>query len=61
MYAPTMPIRVAAFYTKLQNRLLRPLLDTDQPPAPLEIRRALATLERGVADYITAARLGAAA
>jgi hypothetical protein len=54
-------IRVAAFYTKLQNRLLRPLLDTDQPPAPLEIRRALATLERAVADHVTAARLGAAA
>jgi len=28
-------IRVAVFYTKLQNRLLRPLLDADQPPARL--------------------------
>ena len=26
-------IRVAVFYTKLQNRLLRPLLDADKPPA----------------------------
>ncbi|MGI9119727.1 MAG: hypothetical protein ACR2G7_06350 [Acidimicrobiales bacterium] len=32
-------IRVAVFYTKLQNRLLRPLLATDHPPAPLEVRR----------------------
>ena len=37
-------IRVAVFYTKLQNRLLRPLLDANKPPAPLEIRRALTTL-----------------
>ena len=34
-------IRVAVFYTKLQNRLLRPLLDADKPPAPIEVRRAL--------------------
>jgi hypothetical protein len=54
-------IRVAVFYSKLQNRLLRPLLEADKPPAPLEIRRALATLERGVADYVTAARLQPAA
>jgi hypothetical protein len=54
-------IRVAVFYSKLQNRLLRPLLAADQPPAPLEIRRALTSLERGVADYLTAARLAPAA
>jgi hypothetical protein len=50
-------IRVAVFYSKLHNRLLRPLLDADRPPAPLPIRRALATLEQSVADYVTAARL----
>jgi hypothetical protein len=27
-------IRVAVCYTKLQNRLLKPLLDADKPPAP---------------------------
>ncbi len=54
-------VRVAVFYTKLQNRLLRPLLAADQPPAPLHIRRALATLDRGVADYVTAARFAATA
>jgi predicted MarR family transcription regulator len=53
-------IRVAVFYTKLQNRLLRPLLDADTPPAPTEIRRALTTLEHAVADYVQNARLAPA-
>ena len=50
-------IRVAVFYTKLRNRLLRPLLDADKPPAKTEIRHALRTLENAVADYIQTARL----
>jgi len=50
-------IRVAVFYTKLRNRLLRPLLDADKPPAKTEIRQALRTLENAVADYIQLARL----
>jgi hypothetical protein len=50
-------IRVAVFYTKLQNRLLQPLLEANQPPAPIEIRRALATLQRGIENYIQGARL----
>src|SRR4051794_30905056 len=50
-------VRVAVFYTKLQDRLLRPLLDADQPPATIEIRRALNTLEHAVTDYIHTARL----
>jgi hypothetical protein len=54
-------VRVAVFYTKLDRRLLHPLLAADSPPAPLEIRRALATLDRAVADYLTKARLGSAA
>ena len=52
-------IRVAVFYTKLQNRLLRPLLDADKPPAPIPVRRALATLEHAVDDYAHGARLAA--
>jgi len=32
--------RVAIFYTKLADRLLRPLLEADQPPAPPALRRA---------------------
>jgi hypothetical protein len=50
-------IRVPVFYTKLQNRLLRPLLEADKPPAPIQIRRALGTLETAVKDYIQHARL----
>jgi hypothetical protein len=53
-------IRVAVFYTKLHTRLLRPLLDADQPPAPIELRQALATVERELGDYVTNARLRAA-
>ena len=53
-------IRVAVFYTKLQNRLLRPLLEADTPPAPIDVRRALKTLERAVGDYILHARLAPA-
>ena len=54
-------IRVAVFYTKLQNRLLRPLLEADKPPAPTDVRRALGTLERTVNHYIHCARLTPAA
>jgi hypothetical protein len=54
-------IRVAVFYTKLQDRLLRPLLEADKPPAPIDVRRALATLECSVNHYIHAARLAPAA
>jgi hypothetical protein len=53
-------IRVAVFYTKLQNRLLRPLLDADKPPAPTEIRHALRTLESAVNQYTQGARLAPA-
>lgn len=53
--------RVAVFYTKLHRRLLAPLLDADQPPAPLELRRALSTIDRAITDYVTNARLGTAA
>ena len=54
-------IRVAIFYTKLQNRLLRPLLDADKPPAPIEVRRALTTLSSAVNQYAHDARLAPAA
>ena len=53
-------IRVAVFYSKLQNRLLRPLLDANKPPAHAETRRALATLEHAVAEYVQNARLAPA-
>ena len=53
--------RVAIFYTKVHNRLLRPLLAADQPPAPAELRAALATVDRHVHAYIGDARLTKAA
>ena len=53
--------RIAIFYTKLHNRLLRPLLAANEPPAPAELRAALAIIERHVEQYITDTRLGNAA
>ena len=47
-------IRVAVFYTKVYARLLRPLLEANQPPA-IELRRALATIERVLGDFVTSA------
>jgi hypothetical protein len=55
-------VRVAVFYTKIHNRLLRPLIAAgDQPPAPVELRRALATIDRVIHDYADHARLQPAA
>jgi hypothetical protein len=53
--------RIAIFYTKLYNRLLRPLAAADQPQAPPALRQALATIDHHVDDYITRARLKPAA
>ena len=50
-------IKVAIFYTKLHNRLLRPLLAADQPQAPAELTAALRTIDQHVDSYITRARL----
>jgi hypothetical protein len=52
-------IKVAVFYTKLQDRLLRPLLAADLPPAPPELRHALRVVERSVDNYIAGARIAA--
>ena len=55
-------VRVAAFYTKVHNRVLRPLVAAgDQPPAPIDLRRALATIDRTINDYVDHARLNPAA
>jgi hypothetical protein len=53
--------RAAIFYTKVHNRLLRPLLAADQPQAPAELRGALRTIDQHIESYITRARLGRAA
>jgi len=54
-------LKVAIFYTKLHNRLLRPLLAADQPQAPAELRHALRAIDQHIDDYITRARLSKAA
>src|SRR6516165_6982352 len=50
-------LRFAIFYTKVHDRLLRPLLAADQPPAPLPLRKALRTIDTHIAERIDAARL----
>jgi len=52
--------RFAVFYTKLHNRLLRPLMTADAPPAPLPLRQALRTIDRHIDDYLDQARVFAA-
>src|SRR5215468_1351333 len=54
-------IKVAIFYTKVHNRLLRPLLAADQPQAPADLRAALRTIDQQITSYITRARLSDAA
>jgi len=53
--------RLAIFYTKLHDRLLRPLAAADQPQAPPGLRQALAVIDRHVDDYVARARLKPAA
>lgn len=51
-------LRVAIFYTKVHDHLLRPLIAADAPPAPTELRAALKTIEAHVHTYTDHARLG---
>ncbi|MFF5208884.1 hypothetical protein [Streptosporangium sp. NPDC000396] len=53
--------RIAIFYSKLHNRLLRSITAADQPHAPPGLRHAMAAIDRHVEDYITRARLRPAA
>jgi hypothetical protein len=53
--------RFALFYSKLNNRLLTPLWAADHPPAPIELRRALQTVDRHIDAYVTNARIRQAA
>ena len=50
----------AIFYTKVHNRVLRPLLATE-PPAPPPLRAALQTIDQQVNARFTDARLPMAA
>ena len=47
----------AIFYTKVHNRLLRPLTAANDPPAPLPLRQALRVIDSQVTDYIAEARM----
>jgi hypothetical protein len=50
-------LRFAIFYTKVHDRLLRPLLASDQPPAPPPLRKALHTIDIHITETIEQARL----
>ena len=50
--------RVAIFYTKVHDRLLRPLIAANAPPAPVGLRNALRIIDRHIHVYIDHARLG---
>ena len=53
--------RIAIFYTKIHDRLLRPLIAANKPPAPPELRHALHVVDRHLTDYLRHARVGNAA
>jgi len=50
-------LRFAIFYTKVHERVLRPLLAADKPPAPTPIRKALHTIDIHITETIEQARL----
>ena len=54
-------LRFAVFYTKVHDRVLRPLMAGDQPQAPPPLRQALHVLDAEVSRRLQAARLPAAA
>jgi hypothetical protein len=51
----------AIFYTKVHDRVLRPLFAAGQPQAPPPLRAALRTIEHTIDDRLAAARLPATA
>ena len=51
----------AIFYTKVHNRVLRPLLATPAPPTPPPLRAALRTIDQHINARFTEARLPSAA
>ncbi len=53
--------RVAIFYTRVHDHLLRPLIAADAPPAPVELRNAMRVVDRHVRGYSDHTRLGNAA
>ena len=51
----------ACFYTKVSDRILRPLMAPDRPNAPPELTAALDALDHIVAGHIADARVPATA
>jgi hypothetical protein len=51
----------AIFYTKVHNRVLRPLMATAAPQAPPPVRAALRTIDQHVGARLADARLPSAA
>ncbi|MDN5861258.1 MAG: hypothetical protein L0H84_21860, partial [Pseudonocardia sp.] len=51
----------AIFYTKVHNRVLRPLMATDRPQAPPALRAAMRTIDSHIDAQLAAARLPSAA
>ncbi|MDQ6784952.1 MAG: hypothetical protein M3063_16255 [Actinomycetota bacterium] len=47
-------LKISIFYTKLDRRLLHPLLAADHPSAPPPLRSALATIDKTCIDYVAA-------
>ena len=54
-------LRFAVFYTKVHDRLLRPLLAADQPQAPPGLRAVLRTLDHHIDRQFAQARVPTAA
>jgi len=54
-------LRFAIFYTKVHDRVLRPLMAGDQPQAPPPLRHALRVIDGELTRRLAAARLPAAA
>jgi Mn-dependent DtxR family transcriptional regulator len=50
----------AIFYTKVHNRLLRPLMATDRPQSPPPVRAAIRTLNAHIDARLADARLPSA-
>ena len=54
-------LRFAIFYTKVHDRVLRPLMAGDQPQAPPALRAALCAIDAEIRQRISTARLPATA
>jgi hypothetical protein len=54
-------LNFAIFYSKVHDRILRPLLAADRPPAPPKLRAALRAIDQHIKHRLTHARLPTAA